>query len=210
MLNLLAQETTEVVIPEPLTNVVHQLTMLICFAAVTIPVIILIILIATGKLSKLLESIRGEQSSVSDLVSKSDGGTENYKRKSCILTQTENEFYSQLFNALHQAGLDVIVWPQVNVSSIIESVGKDSQQRMKAFNRICRKSVDYVIVNKRTRETLVCIELDDYTHNRNSRKERDNFINSIFNNVGIPLLRIRAEQNYDFNEIVSTVKRMMK
>ena len=210
MLILLAQETTKVVIPEPLTNVVHQLTMWICIAAVTVPVILLIILIATGKLTNLLDSFRGEQSSESDQISETDGGTENYKRKSSILTQTENEFYTQLCSALNQAGLNVIVWPQVNVSSIIESIGKDSQQRMKAFNRICRKSVDYVIVNQKTRETILCIELDDYTHNRNSRKERDNFINSIFSSVGIPLFRIKADSNYDFSEIVSAVKQSIK
>ena len=210
MFNLIAQETTEVVIPEPLTNVVHQLTMWICIAAVTVPVIMLLLLIAKSKLANLLESNKGEQNSESDQESEPDGGTENYKRKSCILTQTENDFYAQLCNALNQAGLDVIVWPQVNVSSIIESVGSDSQQRMKAFNRISRKSVDYVIVNRKTRETILCIELDDYTHNRNSRKERDNFINAIFSNVGIPLFRIKAESNYDFNELVSAVKRTMK
>lgn len=210
MINLLAQKTTEVVIPEPLTNAIHQLTMWICFAAVTVPVILLIILIATGKLTNLLDSFRGEHSSESDQISETDGGTENYKRKSSILTQTENEFYTQLCNALYFAGLKVIVWPQVNVSSIIETVGKDSQQRMKAFNRICRKSVDYVIVNQKTRETILCIELDDYTHNRNSRQERDNFINSIFISVGIPLFRVKAERNYDFNEIVSAVKQILK
>ena len=69
MLILLAQETTKVVIPEPLTNVVHQLTMWICIAAVTVPVILLIILIATGKLTNLLDSFRGEQSSESDQIS---------------------------------------------------------------------------------------------------------------------------------------------
>lgn len=204
MINLLAQKTTEVVIPEPLTNAIHQLTMWICFAAITVPAILMIILIAKGKLVNILETYNGGQTSGSV------EGTKNYKRKSCILTQTENDFYGQLCNALYFAGLKVIVWPQVNVSSIIESVGSDSQQRMKAFNRICRKSVDYVIVNQRTRETILCIELDDYTHNRNSRKERDNFINAIFSNVGIPLLRIKAERNYDFTEIVSAVKRMLK
>ena len=210
MLYLLAQETTKVVIPEPLTNAMHQLTMWICIAAVTVPVILLLLLIAKSKLENFLESFIGKKKSELDQDSESDGGTENYKRKSCILTQTENEFYAQLCNALHNAGLRVIVWPQVNVSSIIESVGKDSQQRMKAFNRICRKSVDYVIVNQKTRETIICIELDDYTHNRNSRQERDNFINSIFISVGIPLFRVKAERNYDFNEIVSAVKQLLK
>ncbi|MBR0238906.1 MAG: DUF2726 domain-containing protein [Thermoguttaceae bacterium] len=210
MINLLAQETTKVVIPESLTNAVHQLTMWICIAAVTVPVILLLLLIAKGKLENILESFLGRKKSESDQVSGSDRGTDNYKRKSCILTQTENDFYGQLCNALYYAGLRVIVWPQVNVSSIIESVGSDSQQRMKAFNRICRKSIDYVIVNQKTRETILCIEMDDYTHNRNSRKERDDFINSIFSSVGIPLFRIIAEPNYNFNEIVSTVKQMMK
>ena len=210
MISLLAQETTEIVIPEPLTNAAHQLTMWICIAAVTVPVILLLLLIAKSKLEKYLESFLGKKSSESEQISESDGGTENYKRKSSVLTQTENDFYGQLCNALYYAGLKVIVWPQVNVSSIIESVGSDSQQRMKAFNRICRKSVDYVIVNQKTRETILCIELDDYTHNRNSRKERDDFINAVFNNVGIPLLRVKAELNYNFDEIVSTVKRMMK
>lgn len=210
MLSLLAQENTEIVIPEPITNVVHQLTMWICFAAITVPAIVLIILIAKGKLVNILETYRGGQSSEFEQASVSDGGTENYKRKSCILTETENDYYGQLCNALYNAGLRVIVWPQVNVSTIIESVGKDSQQRMKAFNRICRKSIDYVIVNQKTRETILCIELDDYTHNRNNRKERDNFINAIFSSVGIPLFRIKAEPNYNFNEIVSAVKQMMK
>ena len=204
MINLLAQKTTEVVIPEPLTNAIHQLTMWICFAAITVPAILMIILIAKGKLVNILETYNGGQTSGSV------EGTKNYKRKSCILTQTENDFYGQLCNALYFAGLKVIVWPQVNVSSIIESVGSDSQQRMKAFNRICRKSIDYVIVNQKTRETILCIELDDYTHNRNRRKERDNFINAIFSNVGIPLFRIKAEHNYDFTEIVSAVKQMLK
>lgn len=210
MINILAQKTTEVVIPEPLTNAAHQLTMWICFAAVTIPVILLLALIAKGKLAQFLESFRGGQSAESDQISESDGGTENYKRKSSIMTQTENDFYTSLCNALNRAGLEVIVWPQVNVSAIIESVGSDGKEKAKAFNRICRKSVDYVIVNKKTRETILCIELDDYTHKWNSRQERDNFINAIFNNVGIPLFRIKAERNYDFNEIVSTVKRMLK
>ncbi len=204
MINLLAQKTTEVVIPEPLTNAIHQLTMWICFAAITVPAILMIILIAKGKLVNILETYNGGQTSGSV------EGTKNYKRKSCILTQTENDFYGQLCNALYFAGLKVIVWPQVNVSSIIESVGSDSQQRMKAFNRICRKSIDYVIVNQKTRETILCIELDDYTHSWNSRQERDNFINSIFISVGIPLFRVKAERNYDFNEIVSAVKQILK
>lgn len=210
MLNLIAQETTKIAIPEPFTNAIYQLSMWLCIAAVIVPIIMLLLLIAKSKIENYLESFLGKKKSEPEQFSDTDGGVENYKRKSCILTQSENDFYIKLCVALKQAGLDVIVWPQVNVSSIIESVGRDSQERMKAFNRICRKSIDYVIVNKKTRETILCIELDDYTHKWNRRQERDNFINSIFDSVGIPLFRIKTERNYDFYEIISAVKRILQ
>ena len=126
------------------------------------------------------------------------------------MTPTEIKYYEDLCDALDRAGLEVSVWPQVNVSAIIEASGNDSSQKARAFNRICRKSVDYVIANKETQATLVCIELDDYTHSWNSRQERDDFINTVFDEVGIPLFRIKVERHYDFYEIVSTVKRMLK
>ena len=126
------------------------------------------------------------------------------------MTPTEIKYYEDLCDALDRANLEVSVWPQVNVSAIIEASGSDSKQKARAFNRICRKSVDYVIANKETQATLVCIELDDYTHSWNSRQERDDFINTVFEEVGIPLFRIKVERHYDFYEIVSTVKRMLK
>ncbi|MBR6435094.1 MAG: DUF2726 domain-containing protein, partial [Thermoguttaceae bacterium] len=105
-------------------------------------------------------------------------GAGDYKPRASIMTPTEIKYYEDLCDALDRANLEVSVWPQVNVSAIIEASGNDSKQKARAFNRICRKSVDYVIANKETQETLVCIELDDYTHNWNSRQERDDFINT--------------------------------
>lgn len=149
-----------------------------------------------------------------ELYAGTEDGTEDiskeYDPRASIMTPTEIKYYDKLCDALDRAGLEVSVWPQVNVSAIIEASGNDSKQKARAFNRICRKSVDYVIANKETQATLVCIELDDYTHSWNSRQERDDFINTIFDEVGIPLFRIKVERHYDFYEIVSTVKRMLK
>ena len=136
--------------------------------------------------------------------------SKDYDPRVSIMTPTEIKYYEDLCDALARAGLEVSVWPQVNVSAIIEASGNDSSQKARAFNRICRKSVDYVIANKETQATLVCIELDDYTHSWNSRQERDDFINTIFEEVGIPLFRIKVERHYDFYEIVSTVKHILK
>ena len=150
----------------------------------------------------------GEESD--EIYSGTGVGVGDYKPRASIMTPTEIKYYDNLCDALDGAGLEVSVWPQVNVSAIIEAKSSDSKEKARAFNRICRKSVDYVIANKETQETLVCIELDDYTHNWNSRQERDDFINAAFDDVGIPLFRIKVERHYDFYEIISTVKRMLK
>ena len=181
---------------------------------------IAVIVIGIGyPIVKYLEYLIGQQRQVAgDDVEESYSGTEDgtediskdYDPRASIMTPTEIKYYEDLCDALDRAGLEVSVWPQVNVSAIIEASGNDSKQKARAFNRICRKSVDYVIANKETQATLVCIELDDYTHSWNSRQERDDFINTVFDEVGIPLFRIKVERHYDFYEIVSTVKRMLK
>ncbi|MBR0238907.1 MAG: DUF2726 domain-containing protein [Thermoguttaceae bacterium] len=150
----------------------------------------------------------GEESD--EIYSGTGVGVGDYKSRASIMTPTEIKYYDNLCDALDGAGLEVSVWPQVNVSAIIEAKSENSKEKARAFNRICRKSVDYVIANRDTQETLVCIELDDYTHNWNSRQERDDFINAAFDDVGIPLFRIKVERHYDFYEIISTVKRMLK
>ena len=181
---------------------------------------IAVIVIGIGyPLVKYLEYLIGQQrQGAGDVGEESYSGTEDgtedisedYDPRVSIMTPTEIKYYEDLCDALDRAGLEVSVWPQVNVSAIIEASGNDSSQKARAFNRICRKSVDYVIANKETQATLVCIELDDYTHSWNSRQERDDFINTVFNEVGIPLFRIKVERHYDFYEIVSTIKHILK
>ena len=181
---------------------------------------IAVIVVGIGyPLVKYLEYLIGQQRQGSsddgeESYSGTGDGTEDiskdYDPRASIMTPTEIKYYEDLCDALDRAGLDVSVWPQVNVSAIIEAKSDNSKEKARAFNRICRKSVDYVIANKETQETLVCIELDDYTHNWNSRQERDDFINTAFDDVGIPLFRIKVERHYDFYEIVSTVKRMLR
>ena len=180
---------------------------------------IAIIVIGIGyPIVKYIEYLQGERKSNrnntgddgEELYAGTGVGAGDYKPRASIMTPTEIKYYEDLCDALDRAGLEVSVWPQVNVSAIIEAKSENSKEKARAFNRICRKSVDYVIANKETQETLVCIELDDYTHNWNSRMERDDFINTAFDDVGIPLFRIKVERHYDFYEIVSTVKHILK
>lgn len=51
------------------------------------------------------------------------------------------------------------------------------------------KNIDFVLVDKKNCRIKLCIELDDNTHNKEKRIERDNFINKLFKDLEIDLLR---------------------
>jgi len=77
----------------------------------------------------------------------------------------------------------------VNLDKIIEVT--DQRNFYSYFKKINRKSVDSVLVHKDTLETFKAIEIDDYTHNWNSRKHRDTFVNEIFASIDLLLNRER-------------------
>ena len=50
------------------------------------------------------------------------------------------------------------------------------------------------------------IELDDNTHNQAKRIERDNFINKLFKDLDIKLLRIPVQNYYNMEELEQKIK----
>ena len=48
-----------------------------------------------------------------------------------------------------------------------------------------------------TLKPVLVIELDDRSHQRVDRQERDAFVEELFQSTGIPLLRIRTTAAYD-------------
>ena len=55
---------------------------------------------------------------------------------------------------------------------------------------INKLSVDFVLVDSRNYKTLLAIELDDSTHNKQERIRRDLIVNDIFKKANFPLLRV--------------------
>lgn len=54
---------------------------------------------------------------------------------------------------------------------------------------------------------MCCIELDDYTHNRENVKKLDNFKNELFKQVNIPLYRVKVSNIYNLEEIREKFKK---
>lgn len=116
----------------------------------------------------------------------------SYKNKEYILTPTELKFYKILKEIADESNL--IICPQVSLYEIIKS------NDYKSFNKISRKSIDFVVAEQNLK-IVYCIELDDYTHNKQSRIQRDNFVNEIFKQANIKLYHIPVKQYYNKDEI---------
>lgn len=121
--------------------------------------------------------------------------TNNY-----IMTQTELIFYRELKKVTDK--LELTIFPQVDLERIINVVDNNKSAR----SRIKSRSIDFAIVENTKCKVVCCIELDDYTHNRENAKKADEFKNNLFKKVNIPLYRIKVSNNYNLEELEKMIK----
>ena len=109
-----------------------------------------------------------------------------YTKRPFVMTPAERTCYQALVGAV---GERYRIFSQVHLSTILDERIK-GQLWKAALNHINRKSVDFVLCNKESLAPLLAIELDDWSHAREDRKERDREVERILTDSGLPLLRI--------------------
>lgn len=110
-----------------------------------------------------------------------------YKPKVYITTKTEGIFYNVLLEITKE--LNYTLFAQVPLYSIVSTQDNlDYSTKTSYFNKISSKSIDFVLVDEKCR-ILLCIELDGNSHRLKHRIERDKFVNKLFSDLGISLLR---------------------
>ena len=125
----------------------------------------------------------------------------HYVKKNYLMSKAEHEFYKVLQETVKDK---YYIVPQVQLSKIIE-VNKYEKNKRTYFNKIDRKSVDFVLFNKEYFTPYMVIELDDSSHMLPEREERDDFVDSILNRVGIKIAHISTSKNYDLRTIFDTI-----
>ncbi|ATQ70727.1 hypothetical protein CQW49_22330 (plasmid) [Methylosinus trichosporium OB3b] len=115
-------------------------------------------------------------------------------RRGRFLTANEKRFLSVLDEAV---GEGFRVFAQVRLAELVDvDLRVRNSKRRAAMNKVFGKSIDFVICNSTTLEPVAAIELDDRTHALPHRRERDIFVDAVFGEIGIPLLRARARRAY--------------
>jgi hypothetical protein len=121
-----------------------------------------------------------------------------YKEKPSILSDAEASFYHFL---KQMVGEKVGVFPHVALRDLVSVSGVGKSDFYKYYNQIDRKQVDFLFVNSETLKPILVIELDDSTHKRADRMERDKFVEEVFAVANIPLVRVLVKQSYNSDEL---------
>lgn len=110
-----------------------------------------------------------------------------------LLTPTEAKFHKCL-EALSRQRCQIMCKPRL--ADVFQ------HEDLTGFNKVSQKHVDFIIYRNDDWMPMLGIELDDDSHERKDRKERDMFVNGLFASVGIPLIRIHVSEVDQIEELV--------
>lgn len=129
-----------------------------------------------------------------------------YTRKNFLISRPEHEFFDILIEIL---GNEYHIFTQVHLPTILDHkvVGQNWKA---AFSHINGKSVDFVICDKSYIKPLLAIELDDKSHEREDRIERDGEVEQMLKEAGMPLLRFGNNGSFNKEEIKRLILESLK
>lgn len=115
-----------------------------------------------------------------------------YRTRDDFLSSTELSFYHVLASVV---GERAILCPKVGLAEIFFVTRPHENQTYR--NRIQQKHLDFLLCDPKTLRPIVGIELDDTSHDRADRQERDKFVEQVFGVAKLPLLRLPARYTYN-------------
>lgn len=131
----------------------------------------------------------------------SPAGPLPYRIRDDFLSPAEISLYHVLCSITQDVA---IVCPKVGLKDIFFTANAENRQAH--FNRIARKHVDFLLCQPGSMHPLVGVELDDRSHSAAHRQERDDFVDRVFADAQLPLVRVVARRSYNPAELRALVE----
>ena len=123
-----------------------------------------------------------------------------YQSAGVLVTPAERSFLGVLDQVLAKEPYRVMA--QVRMAEVVTvKKGLQRAEWQRAFNAISRKHVDFVVCRSEDMAIMGVIELDDSSHGKVQRQQRDQAVDSVYKAAGIPMLRVKAAAIYAPNDI---------
>jgi len=121
-----------------------------------------------------------------------------YLLRDDFLSPAEQSFYLTLRHTVSDWAL---VWPKIRLGDLFYVSRMDKKMFWTYTNKITSKHVDFLLSDPKTAKPLIGIELDDKSHKRKDRQERDEFVDNVFSAANLPLARIPVKHSYSTSEL---------
>ncbi len=137
----------------------------------------------------------------------SAGAPNAYELRKSVFTPAERSFAGVLDGALP----DGVTWfGKIRLGDVfITRKGLTRSESATARNKIDRKHVDFLLVRSSDLAPIACIELDDRSHERDDRKDRDAFVDDVFRSCSLPLFHQPAQATYNQAELRAKIEALL-
>jgi ssDNA-binding Zn-finger/Zn-ribbon topoisomerase 1 len=119
-----------------------------------------------------------------------------------FISHAELNFF---FNLKSVVGDSAHIFSKVKLSDLFYAKTGDYGKNRSYTNKIDRKHVDFLLCDPKTLKPILGIELDDKSHQRTDRQERDDFVNHVFEAAKLPLMHVSVQRSYSQSELKSKV-----
>ena len=108
-----------------------------------------------------------------------------------FLSAAEISFYHVMRGTL-TPDVTILIKPRLADLLYVRQPHKNQAAR----NRIDRKHVDFVLCETASMKPRLVVELDDASHQKKDRQERDDFVDKALGAAGLPILHVKAARSY--------------
>jgi hypothetical protein len=125
-----------------------------------------------------------------------------YVLRRYLMSKAERSFFGVLEQVTDSS--KYYIFPQVSLDKLV-TVEKNTGSYQTYHNKVDRKSVDFVLFDRSAISPVLAIELDDSSHDREDRQERDVFVDGVLAKAGLHLLHVRAQAAYDPRQLAVSI-----
>lgn len=124
-----------------------------------------------------------------------------YRKNDFIFSRNEYACYKNLKIIADKYNLEIFA--KVRMADIVSVDRYQTYEFQKYFNKIKSKHIDFVLLDNKYMQPKLLIELDDNSHNRPDRIDRDAFVDSVFQKCNLPIIHIK---NYTLEILENDIK----
>jgi len=126
-----------------------------------------------------------------------------FEKTPLLFSPAERSFYGVLEQAI---GSEYRIMAKVRLGDVIQpKKGMEKSPYFTAMNKINKKHLDFVVCRKSDFVTVGAVELDDKSHQRQDRWERDNFVDQALGSAGVPIIHFSARMSYSVQDVRTNI-----